>query len=127
MPSDSERRNRLDRRQAPRGGRRPHDEAGVAPLVLVVGDPQEREPQCEAILTQLRFAVAPAADVTDALRVVEAVHPDLIVARPDAADRLRGDPLISIPVIEFSAASGEADSLLERIRDAIRTRRPTGG
>lgn len=126
MPSNSERRNRLERRQAPRGGRRPLDEAGLAPLVLVVGEPHEREPQCEAILTQLRFAVAPAADVTDALRVIEAVHPDLIVARSDAADRLRGEPSISVPVIEFSADGGESDALLERIRDAIRTRRPTG-
>ena len=98
----------------------------MAPLVLVVGDPQEREPQCEAILTQLRFAVAPAADVTDALRVIEAVHPDLIVAGPDAAERLRGESSISIPVIEFSAESAEPDALLDRIRAAIRTRRPTG-
>jgi hypothetical protein len=58
--------------------------------------------------------------------VIEAVHPDVIVARPDAADRLRGEPSISVPVIEFSAESGEADALLERIRDVIRTRRPTG-
>lgn len=126
MPSNSERRNGPDRRHVPRGGRRPHDEAGFAPLVLVVGDQHERDSQCEAILGQLRFAVAPAADVPEALRVIDAVNPDLIVARPDAAQRLRGEPSISVPVIEFGAQSGDGDALLERIRDAIRTRRPTG-
>ncbi len=126
MPSNSERRNGPDRRHVSRGGRRPHDEAGFAPLVLVVGDQHERDPQCEAILAQLRFAVAPAADVPDALRVIDAVHPDLIVARPDAAHKLRGEASISVPVLEFGAQSGDGDALLERIRDAIRTRRRTG-
>jgi hypothetical protein len=123
MMGKPERRDRLDRRKASRGGRRPDDKAGSAPLVLVVGDPQERESDCCTILARLRFAVAPAADVADALRVIDAVHPDLIVARPAVAGRLREDAAISLPIVEFDAGSDRDDALLDRIRRAVTARR----
>jgi len=118
-----ERRGTGDRREKPRGGRRPYDVAGLAPLVLVVGDAEARELKCGTILSRLQFAVAPATDVADALRVIDAVHPDLIVAGPGPAERLRRGGTISLPVVEFDAAREDGDALIERIKSAIRTGR----
>lgn len=119
----SERRSSADRRGKSRGGRRPYDVAGLAPLVLVVGDAQERESECGVILSRLHFAVAPATDVADARRVIDAVHPDLIVAGPASAEDLRRDRTISLPLVEFDAAREDGDALVERIRSAVRGRR----
>jgi hypothetical protein len=122
-----ERRSAADRREQPRGGRRPYDVAGLAPLVLVVGDTQEPESECGVILSRLQFAVAPAIDVADALRVIDAVRPDLIVAGPGPADRLRRDGSIALPVVEFDATRENGDVLVDRIRSVIRTGRPAAG
>ena len=114
-----ERRSSGDRRRSARGGRRPYDAAGFAPLVLVVGDSHERQSEYGTILSRLQFAVVPATDVAEALRVIDAVHPDLIVAGPDPADRLRRDESVSIPVVEFDGTREEGDALVERITTAI--------
>ena len=53
MSSTTERRQGSDRRKAPRGGRRPEDKPGFAPLVLVVGDGRQPEREAEAILALL--------------------------------------------------------------------------
>lgn len=115
-----ERRSTDDRRGKPRGGRRPYDVAGLAPLVLVVGDAEARDAGCGAILARLHFAVTPAANTSDALRAIAAVRPDLIVAAPDAANRLHREAAVSIPVVEFDAAREDSDALVQRIRKAIR-------
>ena len=125
MTAKPERRNKIDRREKPRGGRRPYDVAGSAPLVLVVGNTQEREAECGTILSRLQFAVAPANDVADALRVIDAVRPDVIVAGPESAEHLRSDRTIALPVVEFDPAREDGDALVERIRRAVRTRRKT--
>ena len=117
---EPERRATADRRVKARGGRRPHDLAGLSPLVLVVGNAQERESECGVILSRLHFAVAPATDVAEALRVIDAVHPDLIVAGPSSAERLRRDRTISLPLVEFDPAREDGDVLVERIRSAMR-------
>ena len=57
---ESDRRFGPDRRKLPRGGRRPGDADGFAPLVLVADEDVESSGRCEAILAGLRFAVAPA-------------------------------------------------------------------
>ena len=105
-----------------RGGRRPNDQPGSAPLVLLVGDGHDAPPESERILSELSFAVAPAADVDDALRVLENLQPDLIVARSDEAARLRAEASVTVPIVEYQSAGG-AGSLLERMRGAIRNRR----
>jgi hypothetical protein len=120
MSNASERRRQPDRRTAARGGRRPHDPQGSAPLVLVVGDGGTPQHESETILRELKFAVAPAADVSEALRVVEGLHPDLIVARPKEASLLRETGL---PIVEYSSQDTADGKLVERLREAIRTRR----
>ena len=46
-----------DRRRQPRGGRRPTDVEGYAPLVFVIDPRPSGRDACEAILAKLRFAV----------------------------------------------------------------------
>ena len=120
MPSTSERRQGPDRRKAPRGGRRPEDKSGFAPLVLVVGDGRHPEREAEAILARLNFAVAPAADLAEAKRVIESLKPDLIVARAEDAERLRADKSIRVPIVESGDERREAEALVQRIRFALR-------
>ena len=120
MVSPSERRTGPDRRKAPRGGRRPHDRDGFTPLVLVVGGGREPQRESETILRECRFAVAPAVDVPEALRVVDAVHPDLIVAQAEDAARLKG---AGVPVVEYTTDDPSGAELVARVRQAIRGRR----
>jgi hypothetical protein len=120
MSSNAEKRTQPDRRKAIRGGRRPHDQPGSAPLVLVVGDGHDASHESERILGELSFAVAPVADVAEALRVLESLQPDLIVARPEEAARLRAEGSVLVPIVESDSAGG--GSLLERMRRAMRSR-----
>ena len=65
----------------PRGGRRTGDKAGFAPLVLLVEENSENGARCEAILAKLRLPWHPPGTVDEALRVMEALRPNLVVAR----------------------------------------------
>ena len=123
MSRESERRKQPDRRRAARGGRRPDDPHGFTPLVLVVGDGAVPQRESETILRELKFAVAPAADLQEALKVVEGLHPDLIVARAEDAPRLRG--AASVPIIEYEMtdADGHGRDLVDGVLAAIRKRR----
>ena len=81
-----------DRRSTKRGGRRDGDRSGYAPLVLLVDDNEDSNARCEAILAKLHFAVAPTRSIDEASRVMDALRPDIIVARiADAADTPQGD------------------------------------
>lgn len=118
----SERRTLSDRRRASRGGRRPLDQQGFTPLVLVVGHGDTPQRECETILRELRFAVAPAADMAEAIRVVEGLHPDLIVAQRDEASQLRATAAVDVPVVEYEDGAADSGGLVERVRRAIRNR-----
>ena len=118
--SPSERRARSDRRGAPRGGRRSHDQPGTTPLVLVVGHGGTPQRESETILRELKFAVAPAADLNEAIRVVEGLHPDLIVAQREEASQLRASKSVDVPVVEYDISARDTDGLIERVRQAIR-------
>jgi hypothetical protein len=123
MPSASERRTRSERRKAPRGGRRPYDQPGTTPLVLVVGNGSDPQQESETILHELKFAVAPAAGIADALRVVESLHPDLIVARPEEASGLRASGSVTVPIVEYSGQGQAGNALVDLLRAAIRSHR----
>jgi hypothetical protein len=123
MSSTTERRRGSDRRKAPRGGRRPEDKPGFAPLVLVVGDGRQPERESEAILARLNFAVAPAADLAEARRVIESLNPDLIVAHAEDAERLRDEGNVKVPIVESGDERRAAEALVQRIRFALRQAR----
>src|SRR3982751_1703485 len=78
---EEERRRGQDRRSSPRGGRRPGDVQGYSPLILVADDDANSGARCVAILARLRFAVAPAHSVAEAVKIMSSLHPTLIVAR----------------------------------------------
>src|SRR6476620_8262819 len=95
-----------DRRRQARGGRRPTDIWGYAPLVFVVDARPRGRDACEAILAKLRFAVAPFDSVDQALKVVTALRPDIIVAAGELIEPLRSGiapkqdrdiPVVAIP------------------------------
>ena len=122
---ESDRRLGPDRRKLPRGGRRPGDADGFAPLVLVADEDVESSGRCEAILAGLRFAVAPARSVDEALKVMEALRPNLIVAHLTDESRLRAamapqGGMNEVPIISVTPEISEPTVLIEAIRRVLR-------
>src|SRR5438105_4167305 len=117
MPDATERRQGPDRRRAPRGGRRDADQAGYAPLVLVVDRDAGGRDACEAILAKLRFAVAPVESAEKALSLMAALKPDIVVVRDSEASILRG---ITAPLVVMHEAQDPL-ALIEDIRRALRS------
>jgi hypothetical protein len=105
----------------PRGGRRTEDPGGFAPLVLLVGQGETVTAQSEAILARLRFAVTTSGTVDEALRVMAGIRPDVVVAEPGAAARIRLEAPEHVPVVEMSEAmQNNREALVEGIRESIR-------
>jgi hypothetical protein len=110
-----------ERRRQPRGGRRATDVAGCAPLVLVLGRGETAAVQAEAVLARLKFAVTTTGTVQEALRILEGIRPDVVVAEPEAASRIRLEWPEHIPVVEMNGEMrDDPDALVEAIRQAIR-------
>jgi|SRR2546430_4704800 len=131
MTSTPDRRFGSDRRRQGRGGRRPEDQDGFAPLVLVADDDAGSGARCEAILAALRFAVAPAHSSEEALRVMHALRPNLVVShlRDDAAfrERLGADNTTAgVPIISVTREIEEPEALVEEIRRVLRSARESG-
>ncbi|HMC76928.1 MAG TPA: hypothetical protein VKH34_07335 [Vicinamibacterales bacterium] len=125
MSSESDRRDIPDRRRTPRGGRRPGDPMGYSPLILVADDDANNGARCVAILARLRFAVAPAHSVEEAVKVMEALRPNLIVARlkdePALRAQMASNPSIGeIPLITLTAENDSPSIMIEAIRKALR-------
>jgi hypothetical protein len=69
--------------------------------------------------------VAPAASVEEAVRVMRALRPEVVVARLRDNERLRyemrKDPLTAdIPVVEINDAAAEPEHFVEQVRAALR-------
>ena len=110
-----------ERRRQSRGGRRSTDVAGFAPLVLVLGRGENVVAQAEAVLARLKFAVTTTGTVEEALRILEGIRPDVVVAEPEAASRIRLEWPEHVPVVEMSGELREnPETLVEAIRQAIR-------
>jgi PleD family two-component response regulator len=112
-----------------RGGRRPGDQAGYAPLILVADDEENSNARCEAILARLRFAVAPAHSAEEALRVMAALRPNLVVAHLKDEEHLRrgieSDPTIaSVPILSLTPQTEDPQALVEEIRRILRKGEP---
>jgi hypothetical protein len=113
-----------ERRRQPRGGRRPTDTSGYAPLVFVI-DPRPTRDACEAILAKLRFAVAPFETVAQATRVITALSPDIILVSTGQIETLRSvmaprrDQAV-IPIVPIPEHDGESVALIDAVRVALR-------
>ena len=110
-----------DRRARPRGGRRPADVDGLAPLVMVVGDEAAVGDAVGAVLAKLKFAVVPSATVEDALRVLTTLGPDLVVAADGDASRLRLEcPEHRTVVVVTDGMRDDPQLLVDEIRKTLR-------
>lgn len=123
IPGAPEQRGGSDRRTRPRGGRRANDKNGYAPLVLLVDEDATSGERCEAILAKLHFAVAPARGVDEALRVMAALRPEIVVSRKSDAGRLRAEAPEHVPVVAVLEDGLTPEALVEEIRKAIRAQR----
>ena len=121
MPGLPDKRQGADRRSRPRGGRRAGDRAGFAPLVLLVEENSENGARCEAILAKLRFAVAPAHSIDEALRVMEALRPNLVVARVQDLARLQTATPPGVPFLALTDRHNDLEEMVEEIRRSLRS------
>jgi hypothetical protein len=113
-----------DRRREPRGGRRPGDAPGFAPLVLVADEDADGGDMCEALLATRRFAVARVDSVAKAVSVISTLLPDVIVARGhDLSPLQRAAWPSGVPFVTVTAGLGEPEALVAAIRHAIRAAR----
>jgi PleD family two-component response regulator len=120
-----DRRHENDRRTTPRGGRRPGDLQGYSPLILVADDDPNSGARCVAILARLRFAVAPAHSVDEAVKIMSSLHPTLIVARlkdePALRAQMEHNPEIGdIPILTLTPENDAPQIMVEDIRKALR-------
>jgi len=77
--------------------------------------------QAEAVLARLKFAVTTTGTVEDALRIMEGIRPDVVVAEPEGASRLRLEWPEHVPVVEMNGEMRtNPEALVEAIRRAIR-------
>ena len=123
VPGLPDKRQGADRRSRPRGGLRAGDKAGFAPLVLLVDEDAEKSARCEAILAKLRFAVAPAHTVDEAIRVMEALRPNLVVARVQDEPRLKKATPSWVPLVALTEKHNDIEEMIEEIRRALRNAR----
>jgi hypothetical protein len=122
MTDQRELRGGADRRRQPRGGRRPTDTDGFAPLVMVVGDQAEVGDAVGAVLAKLKFAVVPAASADEGLRIMTTMQPDIVAATSDNAARIRLErPEHNVVVVINGAMRDNAQLLVDEIRSTLRT------
>jgi hypothetical protein len=124
VPGPPDHRRGPDRRRTSRGGRRETDRPGYAPLVLLVDSDGDSNARCEAILARLRFAVAPTRNLDEALRVMDALRPNVIVARPADAAALRRTTAGDLPIVLLADDLLDPEQLVDEIRRELRLRRP---
>src|SRR4051812_48220696 len=110
-----------ERRRLPRGGRRAGDAAGVAPLLLFIGRGGRGVAPGGAGLARFWVARTTTGTVEEALRMMEGLRPDVVVAESAAASRLRLEWPEHVPVVEVTGEMREdPEALVEGIRQALR-------
>lgn len=95
--------------------------------MLVADDDVDSRAHCEAVLGALRFAVAPAHSVEEALRVMRALRPNVVVSHlkdnPRFEDEMRRDPYgADCPLILLANGSLDPAGFVEEIRRVLRAR-----
>jgi hypothetical protein len=117
-------RHTPDRRRQHRGGRRPEDVPGFAPLVLVADEDADSGEMCEALLATRHFAVARVDSVDKAVSVISTLVPDVIVARGrDVSPLQRAAWPSGVPFVTVTDGLREPGALIDAVRHAIRSAR----
>ena len=115
-----ERRQTVDRRRFPRGGRRPGDVQGLSPLVLIVEPHATLRALTDVELTIRHFAVAAVDSVDGALTACRDAMPAVILCNHAYASRLRDrlGPVNRVAIVSNTSDEG-APAVIERIRRAL--------
>lgn len=111
-----EQRFTADRRRRSRGGRRETDFDGQTPLVLVVGAEAPARTASEAVLARLRFAVATSNTTDEALRLMPALRPDVVVVPAQNVLDVRSAVPETLRVVVMRE---DPESLVEAIRRSL--------
>jgi PleD family two-component response regulator len=127
MGTEDKRRHTRDRRRFAREGRRDYDRDGYSPLILVVDEDLQNAARSEAILAALKFAVAPARSAAEALAIMRALRPNLVVAcvadpAGFTAELQRQELTRGVPVLVVTPEIASPESLIEAIREMLRSR-----
>src|SRR5262252_4554950 len=88
-----------DRRRVPRGGRRPYDQPGKHPPVLVADTDEAVRRAFVRYLDLFGFQVAQAARIDEGLAAVEGPEPDVIVTELTSAAATRLTSPSDVPTI----------------------------
>ncbi|MEP6914407.1 MAG: hypothetical protein ABJC89_02120 [Acidobacteriota bacterium] len=93
--------------------------------MLLIGSDPTLVGGSEAVLAKLRFGVTVSESVDDALRVMTALHPDIVVASPVDAPRIRIEVPEHLPVLVMTDEMlGDHEALVEGIRELLRSNAP---
>ena len=127
MERRQERSHVRDRRRFARGGRREYDREGFSPLILIVDDDANSGARCEAVLAALKFAVAPTRSIDEALTVMRALRPNLVVARVADPARLQAEMqsaelTAAVPLLVVTDDISAPELLVDAIRKVLRAR-----
>lgn len=88
---------------------------------MVVGDDQVAVGLAEAVLAKLKFAVTTSSSVENASRVLPGLKPDIVVAAPADAGRLRMEAPEHFSVVEMTDQMRDDPlTLVESIRQSLR-------
>ena len=120
----SERRLNGDRRRHMRGGRRPGDRPGHAPLVFLVTSDADHLSYWEQRLLDRQFAVVACNGPGPARDAFRALRPDVIIATSTDGAALReqlpfGRLGGAVPLVHLSDAPEPVEPVLGRIRQAL--------
>lgn len=88
---------------------------------MLVDEDSTNSARCEAILAKLRFAVAPTHTVDEALRVMDALRPNVIVAHVTEVARLQHAAPASVPVVVITDDLSDPEAMIDAIRHALRS------
>lgn len=100
--------------------------------MLVADEDASNGARCVMILSKLRFAVAPAYSIDEAMKVLRTLQPNLVVARMrDEAElrtRMAADPdVLDTPIVSITAEMDNPDVLIAEIRRMLGGAAHTGG
>jgi hypothetical protein len=88
---------------------------------MVVGQDPVAVNLAEAVLAKLRFAVTTSGTVENASRVLPGLNPDIVVAGPEDAGRIRMEAPEHLSVVEMTDQMREDPlNLVESIRKSLR-------
>jgi hypothetical protein len=114
-----------DRRQYPRGGRRPTDRPGCGPLILIVEPDARRRALCEATFERLKFAVAAFPEAAPAVAALSWFSPDVVVIDRREVRAFRAAapaaPHDGPPLVEISPDVEPDESVVDAVRVALRS------